>query len=381
MSKRLGLEIPVSDFQRAKKFYSAVWNYEIEEEKIGEKLIGFFPYDSSIGVKCAIVREDTILSGRTKNDPVYLDCPQDIDIIIARVEKADKSKRDSNSIPTQFIKECPECSTKLERPEGDAVFRCPNSTGCPPQIKGSIEHFIGRKAMDVSSLGEGKIDVLYQSGLVHRPVDLYDLKYDNLLGLSKSIVNEDSAEERVVSFKEKTVQNILDGIQASKSQPFERVLFALGIRFVGETVAKKLAYHFKNVDALINASIEDLNATPEIGDVIAQSVISYFSSDENKTEIEQMKSHGLIFNVEEKELSSNKLENLRFVVSGVFSLFSRMELKKIIEENGGKNVSSISKSTDFLVVGDNMGPAKKEKAEKLGIKMIDENEFSSMISE
>ena len=266
-------------------------------------------------------------------------------------------------------------------PEGEAVFRCPNSTGCPPQIKGRIEHFIGRKAMDVSSLGEGKIDVLYRSGLVRRPADLYDLGYDDLLGLSKSIANEESEEERVVSFKEKTVQNILDGIQASKVQHFERVLFALGIRFVGETVAKKLAYQFKNVDALINASIDDLNATPEIGDVIAQSVITYFSSDENKIEIEQMKSHGLIFNVEEKELSSNKLENLCFVVSGVFSMFSRTELKKIIEENGGKNVSSISKSTDFLVVGDNMGPAKKEKAEKLGIRMIDENEFSSMISE
>jgi DNA ligase (NAD+) len=235
--------------------------------------------------------------------------------------------------------------------------------------------------MDVSSLGEGKIDVLYQSGLVYRPVDLYDLKYDDLLGLSKSIVNEDSAEERIVSFKEKTVQNILDGIQASKSQPFERVLFALGIRFVGETVAKKLAYHFKSMDVLMSASIEDLNATPEIGDVIAQSVRAYFSSEENKAEIEQMKSHGLNFSVQEKELSSNKLENLRFVVSGVFSLFSRTELKKIIEDNGGKNVSSISKSTDFLVVGDNMGPAKKEKAEKLGIKMIDENEFSSMITE
>lgn len=301
--------------------------------------------------------------------------------IIPKIVDVDKSKRDDNSIPTQFIKECPECSSELERPEGEAVFRCPNSTGCPPQIKGKIEHFIGRKAMDVSSLGEGKIDVLYQSGLVYRPVDLYDLKYDDLLGLSKSIVNEDSAEERIVSFKEKTVQNILDGIQASKSQPFERVLFALGIRFVGETVAKKLAYHFKSMDVLMSASIEDLNATPEIGDVIAQSVRAYFSSEENKAEIEQMKSHGLNFSVQEKELSSNKLENLRFVVSGVFSLFSRTELKKIIEDNGGKNVSSISKSTDFLVVGDNMGPAKKEKAEKLGIKMIDENEFSSMITE
>jgi DNA ligase (NAD+) len=301
--------------------------------------------------------------------------------IIPKIVDVDKSKRDSKSIPTQFIKQCPECLSELERPEGEAVFRCPNSTGCPPQIKGRIEHFIGRKAMDVSSLGEGKIDVLYRSGLVRRPVDLYDLGYDDLLGLSKSIANEESEEERVVSFKEKTVQNILDGIQASKVQPFERVLFALGIRFVGETVAKKLAYHFKNMDALINASLEDLNATPEIGDVIAQSVMSYFSIDENKLEIEQMKSHALNFRIKEKELSSNKLENLRFVVSGIFSLFSRTELKKIIEENGGKNVSSISKSTDFLVVGDNMGPAKKEKAEKLGVKMIDENEFSSMIVE
>ena len=301
--------------------------------------------------------------------------------IIPKIVDVDKSKRDFKSIPTQFIKQCPECLSELERPEGEAVFRCPNSTGCPPQIKGRIEHFIGRKAMDVLSLGEGKIDVLYRSGLVRRPVDLYNLGYDDLLGLSKSIANEESEEERVVSFKEKTVQNILDGIQASKVQPFERVLFALGIRFVGETVAKKLAYHFKNMDALINASLKDLNATPEIGDVIAQSVMSYFSIDENKLEIEQMKSHALNFCVKEKELSSNKLENLRFVVSGIFSLFSRTELKKIIEENGGKNVSSISKSTDFLVVGDNMGPAKKEKAEKLGVKMIDENEFSSMIAE
>ena len=301
--------------------------------------------------------------------------------IIPKIVDVDKSKREPNSIPTQFIQVCPECSTELERPEGEAVFRCPNSTGCPPQIKGKIEHFIGRKAMDVSSLGEGKIDVLYQSGLVIRPSDLFALTYDDLLGLSKSIINETNAEERIISFKEKTVQNILEGIQASKSQPFERVLFALGIRFVGETVAKKLAFYFKNMDALMKADLEELNSVPEIGEVIAKSVRSYFALDENRAEIEQMKLHGLIFDVKEKELSSNKLENWSFVVSGVFSLFSRNELKKLIEDNGGKNVSSISKSTDFLVVGDKMGPAKKEKAEKLGIKMIDENEFSSMIAE
>ncbi len=301
--------------------------------------------------------------------------------IIPKIVDVDKSKREPNSIPTQFIQICPECSIELERPEGEAVFRCPNSTGCPPQIKGKIEHFIGRKAMDVSSLGEGKIDVLYQSGLVLRPSDLFALTYGDLLGLSKSIINETTAEERIISFKEKTVQNILEGIQASKNQPFERVLFALGIRYVGETVAKKLAFYFKNINALMEADLEELNSVPEIGEVIAKSVRSYFALDENRAEIEQMKLHGLIFNVKEKELSSNKLENLSFVVSGVFSLFSRNELKKLIEDNGGKNVSSISKSTDFLVVGDNMGPAKKEKAEKLGIKMIDENEFSSMIAE
>lgn len=301
--------------------------------------------------------------------------------IIPKIVDVDKSKREPNSIPTQFIQVCPECSTELERPDGEAVFRCPNSTGCPPQIKGKIEHFIGRKAMDVSSLGEGKIDVLYQSGLVLRPSDLFALTYGDLLGLSKSIINETTAEERIISFKEKTVQNILEGIQASKNQPFERVLFALGIRYVGETVAKKLAFYFKNINALMEADLEELNSVPEIGEVIAKSVRSYFALDENRAEIEQMKLHGLIFNVKEKELSSNKLENLSFVVSGVFSLFSRNELKKLIEDNGGKNVSSISKSTDFLVVGDNMGPAKKEKAEKLGIKMIDENEFSSMIAE
>ena len=299
--------------------------------------------------------------------------------IIPKIVEVDASGRGPGSEPTQFTPTCPECETLLERPEGDAVYRCPNTQHCPPQVKGRIEHFIGRKAMDVASLGEGKIDVLYQSGLVRRVADLYSLQGEQLLGLSKSIINEDTGDERIVSFKEKTVENIVGGIQASKQIPFERVLFGLGIRFVGETVAKKLAFHFKNIDALIAADFETLNAVSEIGGVIAKSVIDYFSIPENREEIEQMKVAGLQFEVIEKELASNALDGAKIVVSGVFTSFSRNELKKLIEDNGGKNVSSISKSTDFIVAGDSMGPAKKEKAEKLGVRMITEDEFAEML--
>ena len=300
--------------------------------------------------------------------------------IIPKIVEVDSSGRAADSKPTKFTTKCPECSTTLERPEGDAVYRCPNTQSCPPQVKGRIEHFISRKAMDVASLGEGKIDVLYQSNLVNRPADLYFLNVEQLLGLSKSIVNEDTGDERVVSFKEKTVQKILEGIYSSKKVPFERVLFGLGIRFVGETVAKKLAFHFKKIDNLIAADFETLSSVSEIGKVIAKSVVDYFSLPENLDEIEQMKSAGLQFQVVEKELVSNTLAGAKIVVSGVFTLFSRNELKKLIEDNGGKNVSSISKSTDFIVAGESMGPAKKEKAEKLGVKMITEAEFAEMIS-
>lgn len=299
--------------------------------------------------------------------------------IIPKIVEVDASNREAGSQPTQFTATCPECDTLLERPEGDAVFRCPNTQSCPPQVKGRIEHFIGRKAMDVASLGEGKIDVLYQSGLVHRPADLYALVQEQLLGLSKAILNEDTGDERVVSFKEKTVENILEGIDQSKSQPFERVLFGLGIRFVGETVAKKLAFNFKNIDAIMAANFEILNGVEEIGGVIAKSVIDYFSIAENREEIEQLKAAGLQFEVVEKELASNSLDGAKIVVSGVFTRFSRNELKKLIEDNGGKNVSSISKSTDFIVAGDSMGPAKKEKAEKLGVRMISEDELAGML--
>ena len=301
--------------------------------------------------------------------------------IIPKIVEVDTSNRSDESVPTHFASVCPECSTALVREEGEAAYRCPNTIGCPPQIKGRIEHFIGRKAMDVDSLGEGKIDVLYQAGLVRRVADLYQLDKEQILGLSKAIVNEATGDERIISFQEKTVDNILTGIALSKSQPFEKVLFGLGIRFVGETVAKKLAFHFKTMDAVMAADFETLNAVSEIGGVIAKSVIDYFMITENREEIELLKNAGLVFEVVEKQLASNVLNGAKIVVSGVFARFSRDELKKCIEDNGGINVSAISKATDFVVVGDSMGPAKKEKAEKLGVKMISEDDFADMIGE
>jgi DNA ligase (NAD+) len=301
--------------------------------------------------------------------------------IIPKIVDVDTEIRTEDSQPTVFTATCPECGTELYRPEGEAVYRCPNTTGCPPQIKGRIEHFISRKAMDVDSLGEGKIEVLYQAGLVKKPSDLYVLGASTMLGLSKTVVSEETNEERIISFKEKTVENILKGIEASRSIPFERVLFALGIRYVGETVAKKLAFHFKNIEALMEADFETLSAVNEIGPSIAQSVVDFFSNEGNREEIENLKQAGLSFEVIEKELASNALRGAKIVVSGVFTKFSRNELKQLIEENGGKNVSSISKNTDYLVAGENMGPAKKEKAEKLGVKIISEEEFVELIAD
>ena len=300
--------------------------------------------------------------------------------IIPKIVDVDVSNRSDNSQPHVFAEHCPECQTALERLEGEAAYRCPYVLACPPQIKGRIEHFIGRKTMDVDSLGEGKIDVLYQAELVTKPSDLYTLTNENLLGLSKNIISEDTGDVRVVSFQEKTVENILNGIDASKTIPFERVLFALGIRFVGETVAKKLAFELKNIDAIIAADFEQLSAINEIGPRIAQSVVGFFEEESNLEEIEVLKFAGLQMQVIEKGLSSNALDGARIAVSGVFTLFSRNELKKLIEDNGGKNISSISKNTDFLIAGDNMGPAKKEKAEKLGVKQISEADFAELIS-
>ncbi len=424
--------------------------------------------------------------------------------IIPKIVAVDTHKRAGASQPIQFVVYCPECNTALQRPEGDAVYRCPNALGCPPQIKGRIEHFIGRKAMDVDGLGEGLVDLLFEHKFVKKLSDLYSLKVDEILKLRSIHHDKDAIEKvddkfmipvqrvifswdtattllklqkdsvnsfqdyfvnitankrvskskselitglkkllrelnvsidsktielnkavkilfpqndyliklvskryssagylaniildlgekefevlnkltptRITRYGTKTASAIVKGIDASKKQPFERVLFGLGIRFVGETVAKKLAFHFKNIDALMAADLETLNAINEIGEVIAKSVVDYFNTPANRSEIEELKAAGLTFEVVEKKLVSNTLNGAKIVVSGTFTLFSRDELKRQIEDNGGVNVSSLSKNTDYLIAGDNMGPAKKEKAEKLGIKMLNENEFLKMLA-
>ena len=287
--------------------------------------------------------------------------------IIPKIVDVEISQREIFSEPTNYITKCPECETELVRTEGDAKHYCPNEWGCPPQIKGKMQHFISRKAMNIDGLGEETIDLLYEQGLAKNIADLYELTYKQLFGLE--------------SFKEKKSQNIIDGLIASKQIPFERVLFALGIRYVGETVAKKLAKHFKSITAIQNASFEELIAADEIGDKIAESIIQFFELESNQELIERLKSHQLQFELSEEQLAnaSDKLAGLTFVVSGVFSLFSRDELKALIEQNGGKVSSSISKKTSYIVAGENMGPSKLAKAEKLEVTIIDENAFSEMV--
>jgi DNA ligase (NAD+) len=267
----------------------------------------------------------------------------------------------------EYITHCPECETELVRQEGDAKHYCPNEYGCPPQIKGKMEHFISRKAMDIEGLGAETIDQLFDADLVSNIADLYDLTGGQLLPL-----------ERMAA---KSVTNMLEGIEASKQIPFERVLFALGIRFVGETVAKKLAKAFTNIDALSKATQEELIAVDEIGDRIAVSVIDYFQLESNVVLVNRLKTAGLKFEIPQEELDkgSDKLKGLSFVISGVFERHSRDELKTMIEDNGGKNPGSVSAKTSFLLAGEGMGPSKRQKAEKLGVKIISESDFEAML--
>ena len=267
------------------------------------------------------------------------------------------------------------------RKEGESAYYCINENECPPQIKGKLVHFIHRKALNIDSLGEGKIEILYDNGLLKNISDLYNLKASNLLGLEKIIVSDDEGKQKKISFREKTVENILNGINASKSIGFERVLFALGIRFVGETVAKKLAKHYKSIDNLINATYDDLITVDEIGEKIAESIIAFFKEKKNIEIINNLKSKGLQFELKEDISStiSQKLQGKSFVVSGVFEKFTRDEIKAEIELHGGKNVGSISAKTNYVLAGDKMGPEKLKKANDLGIPIISENDFLEMI--
>lgn len=299
--------------------------------------------------------------------------------IIPKIVDVDLESRAEDSDSFNYITHCPECGTKLVRREGEVQHYCPNYLSCPPQVKGRIEHFISRKAMNIDSLGEGKIELLFDKDLIKSPADLYDLKYEQLFGLEKEIIAEDGT-LRKVGFKEKTVTNLLKALEESKSIPFSRVLFALGIRFVGATTAKKIVNHFGNIDKIQSASREELIAVDEVGEKIADSLLDYFSDLANILEVERLRQAGLqMEQIEEVQtVEHNKLDGKSFVVSGVFSI-SRDELKSMIEQFGGKNVSAISGKTDYLLAGDKMGPAKLAKAEKLGVQIIGEEEFREMI--
>ncbi|SNB42864.1 DNA ligase [Flavobacterium psychrophilum] len=299
------------------------------------------------------------------NDTVFVEKGGEI---IPKIIGVDLQKRPSNSQKTAYITHCPECQTKLERKEGEANHYCPNFYGCRPQIIGRIQHYISRKAMDIEGLGGETVALLYDNGLVKNYADLYDLSVEQILPL-----------ERIA---QKSAENLVQGVQNSKNIPFENVLFALGIRYVGETVAKKLAKHYKNIDAIANANLLELVMVDEIGDKIAQSVVEFFDNQENISVLERLKNNGIQLAISEENntVVSDKLLGKIFVVSGVFEIYSRDELKKAIEDNGGKVGSSISAKTNYVIAGQNMGPAKLEKANQLKVSIISESDFSALLT-
>lgn len=299
-----------------------------------------------------------------ENDTVFVEKGGEI---IPKIIGVDFAERSQNSEPTQYITECPVCSTPLVRKEGEAQHYCPNAKGCPPQIIGRIQHYISRKAMDIEGLGGETVALLVNHGLINNYADLYLLKVAQIVPLER--------------MAQKSAENLVAGVEASKKIPFERVLFGLGIRYVGETVAKKLAKHFKSIDALMGASFEELTLVDEIGVSIAESVIEFFASQDNRDIIQRLQSYGVQLQLSEEALANqtDTLAGSIFVVSGVFHKVTRTELKKLIEDNGGKVSSSISGKTSYVVAGDSMGPSKRSKAESMGITIISEDEFLEML--
>jgi len=298
--------------------------------------------------------------------------------IIPKIVGVDQEHRMEDADPVSFVTHCPVCGNELQQNEGEAGVFCPDELHCAPQIKGRLEHFISRKAMNIDSLGEGKIDLLYQQNMVRNPADLYALTYDHLFGLEK-VVEDENGKSRTLSFKEKTTQNILYGLEQSKQVPFERVLFALGIRMVGEVTAKKLARHFGSIDTLASASREELMEVEDVGGIVADNILRFFNDTENLQMVMQLRAAGLQFEMgEEQQPTSQLLAGKSIVVSGVFTR-PRDEMKALIEQHGGKNVSSISKSTTFVLAGEKMGPEKRRKAEALGIPILSEEDFFAML--
>lgn len=319
-------------------------------------------------VKRASLHNADIIEGLDLHigDMVYVEKGGEIIPKITGVDKEARSMMLGEKV--KFITHCPECGSKLIRYEGEAAHYCPNETACPPQIKGKIEHFISRRAMNIDGLGPETVDMFYRKGLIKNAADLYALKADDIKDLER--------------MGEKSAENIIKGIENSKNVPFERVLFALGIRFVGETVAKKIAKSFKNIEELEQADMATLTNIDEIGEKIAQSIVSYFAAPANRILIERLKEAGLQFARSEEDMNeyTDKLNGQTIVISGVFTHHSRDEYKALIEKNGGKNSGSISSKTSFILAGDNMGPAKLEKARKLGIRIMNEDEFLALIS-
>ena len=285
--------------------------------------------------------------------------------IIPKITEVELSERSADSKPFEYITHCPECGSELVRYEGEAKHFCPNSTECKPQIIGRIVHFVSRKAMDIEGLGGETIELLWENGMLKDITDIYDLNPQQLAALPR--------------LGDKSAANILDGVRASKSVPFERVLFALGIRFVGETTAKYIATHFRTLDAIAAATVEELSEAEEVGSKIAVAITEYFADEHNRSIVERLKSAGLKFEIEEKQRSSNALEGKSVVISGKFVGRSRDDMKALVEEHGGRNLAAVSANVDFIVAGENMGPAKRQKAEKLGVTILNEEEFMALI--
>ena len=285
--------------------------------------------------------------------------------IIPKITEVELSERPADSKPFEYITHCPECGSELVRYEGEAKHFCPNSSECKPQIIGRIVHFVSRKAMDIEGLGGETIELLWENGMLKDIADIYDLNPQQLAALPR--------------LGDKSAANILDGVRASKSVPFERVLFALGIRFVGETTAKYIATHFRTLDAIAAATVEELSEAEEVGAKIAVAITEYFADEHNRSIVERLKSAGLKFEIEEKQRSSNALEGKSVVISGKFVGRSRDDMKALVEEHGGRNLAAVSANVDFIVAGENMGPAKRQKAEKLGVTILNEEEFMALI--
>jgi len=310
-------------------------------------------------------------------DEVYVEKGGDI---IPKVIGINLNARSMDALPADFIRYCPECNTLLERMEGEAIHYCPNSGLCPPQIQGRIEHFISRRAMDIETLGQGRVGLLIERGLVKNVADLYELTYEKLFGLEKTLIDPLTQETKKISFREKTVENILSALTKSKEVPFERVLFALGIRLLGETMARKLALYFGSINAIMQAGFEELLTVDEVGEKMAQSVLEFFKNDENKNIISRLKSAGIQFETRKRAAGeAGLLTGATLVVSGTFARYSRDSIKDLIESNGGKVSGSVSAKTTYLVAGENMGPEKRRKAEELQIKIISETDLEKLL--